>query len=106
MANREERECHVYHCAFEFAPGISAETPQYCGFVQGDVIGLVALDFILRLGCGCAVNVAFVTDSPSMHFDDFSAHAPGLRIPAHVIANFELCDHGSVLASGQRAKNQ
>jgi len=57
MANREERECHVYHCAFEFAPGISAEAPQYCGFVQGNVIGLVALDFILRLGCGCAVNV-------------------------------------------------
>jgi hypothetical protein len=65
--------------------------------VQGDVIGLVALDFILRLVRGGAVNVTFVIDGPSMHFDDFSAHPPGFRIPAHVIANLERLDHGSVL---------
>jgi hypothetical protein len=34
-----------------------------------------------------------------MHFDDFSAHPPGFRIPAHVIANLERLDHGSVLAA-------
>jgi hypothetical protein len=60
--------------------------------VQGDVIGLVALDFILRLVRGGTVNVTFVIDGPSMHFDNFSAHPPGFRIPAHVIANLERLD--------------
>lgn len=70
---------------------------QHRGLVQGDVIGLVALDFILRL-VGCSmVDVAFVIDVPFMDFDDFSAHAPGFRIPAHVIANLERLDQRSVL---------
>jgi hypothetical protein len=65
--------------------------------VQGDVIGLVALDFILWLVRSGTVNVTFVIDGPSMHFDDFSGHPPGFRIPAHVIANLERLDHNSVL---------
>jgi hypothetical protein len=32
-----------------------------------------------------------------MHFDDFPAHSPSFRIPAHVIANLELPGHGSIL---------
>jgi hypothetical protein len=43
--------------------------------VQGDVTGLVALDFKLRLVGGGTANVAFVVDVPSVHFDDYSAHA-------------------------------
>jgi hypothetical protein len=73
----------------------SAEASQHRDLVQGDVIGLVALDFILRLVRCSMVDVAFVIDVPSMDFDDFSAHPPGFRIPAHVIANLERLDHSS-----------
>ena len=52
----------------------SAEASQHRGLVQGDMIGLVALDFILRLVRWSMVDVAFVIDVPSMDFDDFSAH--------------------------------
>ena len=71
----------------------SVDTFQHRGLVQGDVIGLVALDFILRLVPGGMVDVAFVIDVPSMDFDDFSAYPPSFRIPAYVIANLERLDH-------------
>jgi hypothetical protein len=74
----------------------SAEASQYRRLVQGNVVGLVALDFILRLVPSGMVDVAFVIDVPFMHFDDFSTYPSGFRIPAHVIANLERFDHGSV----------
>src|SRR5260370_14350557 len=61
------------------------------------MIGLVALDFILRIIRRSTVNVAFIMDSSFMHFDDFSAHTSSFRIPAHVIANLERLGHCSVL---------
>ena len=61
--------------------------------MQGDVIGLVALDFILRIIRRSTVNVAFIIDGSFMHFDDFSAHTSGFRIPAHVIADFKFSWH-------------
>jgi hypothetical protein len=45
--------------------------------MQGNVIGLIALDFILRLLWASVVNVTFVVDVASMYFHDFSTHAPG-----------------------------
>src|SRR5450759_4583118 len=71
----------------------SAEASQHRRFVQGDVIGLVALDFILRLVRGGMVYVTFVVDVTSVHFDDFPAHPSGFRIPTHVIAYLERLDH-------------
>jgi hypothetical protein len=65
--------------------------------MQGDVVSLVALDFILRLIGRSMVNVAFIIDGTLMHFDDFPAHTPGFRIPAHMIANLERLGHDSVL---------
>src|SRR5258708_8279272 len=61
------------------------------------MIGLVALDFILRIIRRSTVNVAFIIDGSLMHFDDFSAHTSSFRIPAHVIANLERLGHCSVL---------
>ena len=81
---------------FRIRAGQSTEVSQHRGLVQGDVIGLVALDFILRLVRGGMMYVTFVVDVPSVHFGDFPAHSPGFRIPAHVIANLERLDHGSV----------
>jgi hypothetical protein len=66
---------------------------QHRRFVQGDVIGLVALDFILRLVRGGMVYVTFVVDVTSVHFDDFPAHPSGFRISTHVIAYLERLDH-------------
>ena len=54
----------------------SAETSQHGGLVQGDVIGLVALDFVLRLVRGNTVKLAFVINIPCVDLDDFSAHSP------------------------------
>lgn len=53
------------------------EVSQHRGLVQGNVIGLVALDFVLRLIRAGTVNVTFVVDVASMHFHDFSAHPAG-----------------------------
>jgi len=62
---------------FRIRAGPSAEAPQHPGLVQGDVIGLVALDFILRIIRRSTVNVAFIIDGSFMHFDDFfRAHVP------------------------------
>jgi hypothetical protein len=41
------------------------------------MIGLIALDFILRVVRCSTVNVAFVIHVLYMDFDDFSAHPPG-----------------------------
>jgi hypothetical protein len=82
----------------EFTPSQSDETSQYGGLMQGNVIGLVAIYFILWHIRGGTVNVAFVIYGLPMHFDDCSAYASRFRIPAHVIANFERLDHCAFLS--------
>jgi hypothetical protein len=62
-------------------------------FVHGDVIGLIALDFVLRIIRAGVVRVALVIDVLGMHLDDPAADAPGLRVPGHVVADFELSWH-------------
>ena len=59
----------------------STKTSQHRGLVEGDVLGLVALDFVLRFAPARMVNVAFVVDVSSVDFDDFTAHPAGFRIP-------------------------
>src|SRR6188472_1660185 len=75
----------------------SIKTSQYRGLVEGDVVGLVALDFVLRLGLARMVSVAFVVDVSSVDFDDFTAHPAGFRIPTDAVANCKRLDHGSIL---------
>src|ERR1044072_3053004 len=62
-------------------------------FVRGDMVGLVALYLVLRILLGCVVPVSLVVEVPGVHPDDLSADMPGLRIPAHVIADLELPRH-------------
>jgi hypothetical protein len=62
--------------------------------VQGDVISLVALDFVLRVLLARMVDIAFVVYIFGMHPDDPAAHAPGLGIPTDVIVHFEFSGHG------------
>src|ERR1043166_3713143 len=65
---------------------LAAKTSQYPAFVQGDIVGLVALDLVLRLILAGVVDVAFVIHVLGVHPDDAAADAPGLGIPADVIA--------------------
>lgn len=61
--------------------------------MHGDMIGLIALDFILRLLGTGVTGVSFVVDVPSMHLDNPAADVSGLGIPADVVADFEAFRH-------------
>jgi hypothetical protein len=58
-------------------------------FMHRDVLGLAALDFILRIILTCVVSVSLVVNVLRMHFDYRAADMAGLRVPIHVIADFE-----------------
>jgi hypothetical protein len=61
--------------------------------MHGDVIRLVALDFILRLILGGVTGVALVIRIPRMDLDDPASDVPGFGIPGDVIALFEAFCH-------------
>jgi hypothetical protein len=62
-------------------------------FMHRYVFGLVALDFILRIILARVMSVSLVVDVFGMHFDDLAADMAGLRVPGHVIADFEPFRH-------------
>src|SRR5216117_1112520 len=66
---------------------------QHRALVQGDVVGLVALDFILWLSLARVVGVPFVINAFRVHLDDCPADVPSLRVPGYVIAHLELSLH-------------
>jgi hypothetical protein len=68
---------------------------QRCCLVQGDVIRLIALDFVLRILLARMVDVSFIIHILRMHFHNPAADVPGLGVPGHVIANFETIRHDS-----------
>ena len=72
------------------------EASQYRSFVQGDMVGFIALDFILRLIWAGMVNVTFVSNVTPMHFDNFPTNPASFRIPTYMIANLEGLTHGSI----------
>src|SRR5579871_3755999 len=65
------------------------QLPERPALVQGDMVGLVALDLILRLVPARVMHVAFVVHVLAMHANDTAAHPAGFRIPADVIADLE-----------------
>jgi hypothetical protein len=65
--------------------------------MQGDMVGLVALDFVLRVvPCG-VMNVAFPGHVTCVDGDNKATHAAGFRVPAHMVADSEHC--GSVVGA-------
>ena len=66
---------------------------QCFGFVQCYVIGVIALDLVLRIALACMMNVALIVHVPRMHAYDTSPDAAGFGVPAYVIANFERLGH-------------
>jgi hypothetical protein len=62
-------------------------------FVHRDVVGLVALDFILWILRAGVMRVSLVVGIFCMNLDDLAAYMAGFRVPRHVIANFEFRSH-------------
>lgn|SRR5687768_4189112 len=58
--------------------------------VHGDVIGLVALDLVLRLVLARMTRMSLIFRITSVGLDDPATHMPRLGIPADVIADLEL----------------
>jgi hypothetical protein len=54
------------------------------------MVSLGALDLILRNVRARMMSIAFVINVAPMYSDDRAADAPGLGIPAHVIADLEF----------------
>jgi hypothetical protein len=61
--------------------------------VKSDVLGLAAFDFVLRCFRSRMVCVAVDLEIACVYTNDRAADAPGFRIPAHVIADFESIRH-------------
>jgi len=62
--------------------------------VEGDMIGLAALDLVLWIIGARMVGIAFDVELASMHADDRAADTSGLGIPAHAIMDLEALRRG------------
>jgi hypothetical protein len=63
--------------------------------MHGDVIGLVALNFVLRIVFAGVMSVTFVIEIFGMHFDNGAADPAGLRVPNYMISDLEPLFHRS-----------
>src|SRR2546421_9578795 len=76
--------------------GTLTDPSEGCPFVHGHVIGLVALDQILRRFFRGPDRVILKFDWGSDHFLDRSAYAACFRVPAYVIPDLEFMLHLSL----------
>jgi hypothetical protein len=66
--------------------------------MKRDVIGLDALDLILRALWAGVTGITFMFDVVDVDVDDRSADPSGLGTPTHAIADFEIFLHDLVHA--------
>ena len=67
---------------------------QRATFVHRDVVSLIALDFILRVGTARVVRISLVINVFSVHPYDLAGDVASLRVPGYVIADIEFrCHH-------------
>jgi hypothetical protein len=64
--------------------------------VHRDVVGLVALDFILWIFVARMVDIPFITKIFFVHLNDSAADVPGLRVPCHMITDAKSSRHGGL----------
>jgi len=57
------------------------------------VFGRAAPNLILRIVLTGVMSVSLVLNVPYMDFDDRAADASSLRVPAHMVADFEFLGH-------------
>ena len=74
--------------------------------VKGNVLGLAALDLVLRRFRARMVRVAVKIEISRMDVNDRAANAPGLGIPTHMIAGFELVFHDCPAQSFGRSRRR
>jgi len=88
MLNPEGKEC-----GSGWFPRSVVHFSQSRAFVHRDVIGFITLDFILRIIRAGVVRMSLVIGISCMHLNDLSANASCLRVPGHVIPDFEFFLH-------------
>jgi hypothetical protein len=62
---------------------------QGAALVEGNMIGLVALDLVLWIIRARVMEITFVVHVPGVHANNMAADLASFGIPAHVIARFE-----------------
>jgi hypothetical protein len=66
---------------------------QRAAFVGGDVIALVAFDFILGIVRRGVMHIALIVEVAGVDGDDRPRDMAGLGVPSHMIANLEPLGH-------------
>lgn len=61
--------------------------------MHGDMVGFVALNFVLRLIFSGVVRMPLIISILSMYFDNPAADMPSFGIPGDVIAHFKIMCH-------------
>jgi hypothetical protein len=61
--------------------------------MHGDMVCLIAFDFILRLVFTGMMRMSLMVRVVRMNSDNPAADMPSFRIPGNVIANFETFSH-------------
>src|SRR6516225_9820172 len=84
MPNRKERMRHL--C---LAPNASQRRP----LVQSDVIGLIALNFILGVVLAGVMSIALIVQIFGVHFHNLAGDPASLRVPDYAIADLESLFH-------------
>ena len=72
-------------------------------FMRRDVIGGIALDFVLRLVRARVASVAFIVGISGMYFDDGATDVARFGIPADMVADFKSSGHGDVSRKATRS---
>jgi hypothetical protein len=70
-------------------------------FVHGDVLGLVALYFVLRVARGAVTRMSLVLGIAGMDLDNPTADMACFRIPADAVADLEFHDNESSSLQGR-----
>src|SRR5215471_14337457 len=74
-----------------------AQEPKRGALVQSDMVGLVALNFVLRLVLARVMHVTFVTHVLRVRLYDSAADSSCLGIPTHVVADLKVFCHAFTL---------
>ena len=77
--------------------------PENATHVSREVVGLVALDFILWVVFLLAMHMALVVEVPGVNGDDRSRDPAGLGIPADMIADLESSGHPDLVSRKRHA---
>lgn len=75
----------------------TVKAPQCLALVHGDMIGLIALDLVLRIILTRMMDIAFVVHVARVHPYDMAADPASFGIPGYMVADFECMRHELML---------